>query len=370
MNYNHQEENRDFNTTLLLAISAVLFLGISSIITISIGSQSTADPMSMVWKQLFRLVSGVTLLCITAAVPFEKIKKAVPYLTVSALILLYALPFWGVKINGMRGWFRFGILNFQPSEPGKIIFLAGLVMLLTAKRVEHFSDFCKTLLCGAYTAVWLAALLLQPDMGTAAVYAAVFPAVLFLGRIKLRYIASLLLAGAASGVTLVMLHPYALKRITGFLNPEQDTLGSNWHLNQLLRSVSRGSWFGVKSGNALWSRSYLPFAYNDSSFAAICETTGAIGAALIPAIFLALGLFLTGKAEKYQLSQDRKLLVSGAAFMLIFQSFLHISVNLGLFPVTGITLVFVSYGGSSMFSGCLILGTVLSALKQKGYKQC
>lgn len=357
-------------TALLFTVSAVILLGISGIITIFISSRNAADPMSLVWKQLFRLVSGVIILCLTAAIPYEKIKKAVPYLSISALVLLYALLVFGVKINGMRGWFRLGAINFQPSEPGKIIFLAGLVSLLTAKNFEHFPDFRKTLLCGAYTAVWLAALLLQPDMGTTAVYAATFPAVLFLGKIKLRCIFSLLLTGTAAAAALVMLHPYALKRITGFLDPTQDVLGKNWHLNQFLRSVARGSWFGVKSGNALWSKSYLPFAYNDSSFAAICETIGAAGAALIPAVFLALGLFLSGKAEKNQLSQDRKLLVSGASFMLIFQSFLHISVNLGLFPVTGITLVFVSYGGSSMFSGCLILGTVLSALKQKGYKQC
>ena len=343
-------------------IFPVLILGISGIIIISIGSQAAADSLVFVWKQLFRLTSGILLICLLAAVDFERIKKVVPHLCAISMFLLYALLFFGVRINGMRGWFRIDNLNLQPSEPGKAFFLAGLVMIMTAKKFQNHSDIGKILISGSYTALWLAALLLQPDMGTAAVYAATFLAVIFLSGIKLRYIISLLFSGFTAAVMLILLHPYALRRITGFLNPEYDVLGRNWHLNQLLRAVARGSWFGVKSSNAVWSRNYLPFAYNDSAFAAICETTGAVSAALIPAAFLAMGLFLIRTAEKNQLPSDRKLLVTGASFMLIFQSFLHVSVNLGLFPVTGITLVFVSYGGSSMLSGSLLLGLVLSAL--------
>ena len=301
-------------------------------------------------------------MCIMAAIPFEKIQKATPALCTASLALLYTLLFFGVKINGMRGWFRYSGLNLQPSEPGKLFFLAGLVMLMTGKRFEKLSDIRKTLLCGVYTLLWVSALLLQPDMGTTTVYAATFLAVLYLGGIKLRYIMTLLFSGASAGAFMVLSHPYAMRRITGFLHPEQDVLGRNWHLNQLLRSVARGSWFGVKSGNAVWSKSYLPFAYNDSAFATICETVGAVGAAFIPAAFLGMGIYLVKISGKKQLANDRKMLVSGAAFMLIFQSFLHISVNLGIVPVTGITLVFVSYGGSSMLSGCLLLGAVLSAL--------
>ena len=341
----------------VILIFLVLFLGISGMITISVGGRFT-----LVWQQLLRLSAGMLLMCFISLLDFERIKKAVPFLCSVSVVLLYALLFFGVKLNGMRGWFRFHGLNFQPSEPGKAFFLAGMVWLMYSKKVRNSSDIVKILWCGSYTAVWLAALLLQPDMGTSAVYAATFIIMLYLSNIKLRCIFSLLAAGATAAAALIMLHPYALRRITGFLHPEQDILGRNWHLNQLLRAVARGSWFGVKSNNAVWSRSYLPFAYNDSAYAAICETIGAVGAAFIPAAFLAAGLILVKTAEKNKLPDDRKLFVAGAAFMLIFQSFLHISVNLGIFPVTGITLVFVSYGGSSMISGSILLGLALSAL--------
>ncbi|MBO5991220.1 MAG: FtsW/RodA/SpoVE family cell cycle protein, partial [Lentisphaeria bacterium] len=205
-------------------------------------------------------------------------------------------------------------------------------------------------------------LLLQPDMGTAAIYAATYLVTLVLCRIKWRYIISLVFAGIASAVSVILLHPYAMRRIEGFIYPELDPLGKGWHLRQLLLAVSRGSWFGVKSADAVWSRGYLPFASNDSAFAAITETLGAVGASLIPLGFLALAgiLFVSGdKLEKYP---DRRIYVIAAGFMMVFQSFLHISINLGLFPITGITLLFVSYGGSSMVSGALLAGIALSAL--------
>ena len=340
----------------------VALLGVTGILSIAVSSQSAADPLAMVWRQIFRLAAGLAVLWGASQISFERWKRLFPGFILLFFILLVLLIFFGVTVNGMRGWFRYGSTGFQPSEPGKAFFLAGLVLLHTHPVISKMADWKRVLVTGSYTACWMGVLLLQPDMGTAAIYAVTFLVTLALCRVNWRYIFALSFSGVAAAVAVVMTHPYAVRRIEGFLYPELDPLGKGWHLRQFLLAVSRGSWFGVKSANAVWSRGYLPFASNDSAFAAITEALGAVGASLIPLGFLALAgiLFFSGdKLEKYP---DRRLYVISAGFMMIFQSFLHISINLGLFPITGITLLFVSYGGSSIISGALLTGIALSAL--------
>ena len=340
----------------------ILLLGFSGIITIAIGCSQAAKPLDLVWKQLLRLLISSALIWGIANIRFERLKRVFPWCAAVSLVLLYTLLKFGSKINGMRGWFRYEAISLQPSEPGKAFFLAGFVLLMTNNRVRKLPEILKIAVCGAYTALWMAAVLLQPDMGTSAVYAATFLALLYFGNVKLRSLAAVASAFAACAILFILKHPYAMRRIDGFLNPELDPLGRGWHLRQLLRAISRGSWFGVKSVNATWSKSYLPFAYNDSAFATISETVGMVGASIIPLAFLAVGIILIRLAEDIKHDEAAQLYVKGAAFMIVFQSFLHISVNIGLLPVTGITMVFISYGGSSMLSGALLTGIAFSAL--------
>ncbi len=357
-------KNRCFYLKLAI-FSLVVLLGVTGILSIAVSRQSAADPLAMVWKQIIRLTLGAAVMWGASIIKFESWKKLFPCCCAIFFGLLLTLIRFGVTVNGMRGWFRYGGTGFQPSEPGKAFFLAGLVLLLTSPKFSAMAEWKRFLVTGIYTSCWLGVLLLQPDMGTAAIYAVTFIVILALAKIKWRYITALLIAGTAAAVSVILLHPYAIRRIEGFLYPELDPLGKGWHLRQLLLAVSRGSWFGVKSTDAVWSRGYLPFASHDSAFAAITETLGAVGASLIPLGFLAVSgiMFLSGdRLEKYP---DRRLFVTGAGFMMVFQSFLHISINLGLFPITGITLLFVSYGGSSIISGALLTGIALSALSSE-----
>lgn len=353
--------NRSFYLKLVVCALIVL-LGVTGILSIAVSRQSAADPLAMVWKQIIRLAAGIAVMWGAAAIRFENWKKLFPCCAAASFGLLLTLLYFGVTVNGMRGWFRYGGTGFQPSEPGKAFFLAGLVLLLTSPKFSAMAEWKRFLITSFYTFCWLGALLLQPDMGTAAIYAATFAVTLALAKIRWRYLIFLLISGTAAAVSMVLLHPYAIRRIEGFLHPELDPLGKGWHLRQLLLAVSRGSWFGVKSADAVWSRGYLPFASHDSAFAAITETLGAVGASLIPLGFLAISgiMFLSG--DRLENHPDRRLFVIGAGFMMAFQSFLHISINLGLFPITGITLLFVSYGGSSIISGALLTGIALSAL--------
>ena len=348
---------------LRLAVCAlIVLLGVTGILSIAVSRQSAVDPLDMVWRQFFRLAVGVAVMWGASMISFDRWKKVFPYCAALFFGLLLTLLHFGVTVNGMRGWFRYGGTGFQPSEPGKVFFLAGLVLLLTGTRFSKMPEWKRVLTSCLYTFCWLGVLLLQPDMGTCAIYAATFIVTLALAGIKWKYIACLVTSGIAAAVSVILLHPYAIRRIEGFLYPELDPLGKGWHLRQLLLAVSRGSWFGVKSSDAVWSRGYLPFASHDSAFAAIAESLGAVGASLIPLGFLAIAgiMFLSG--DKLENHPDRRLFVTGAGFMTVFQSFLHISINLGLFPITGITLLFVSYGGSSIISGALLTGIALSAL--------
>ena len=179
----------------------------------------------------------------------------------------------------------------------------------------------------------------------------------------MRVVGGVLTAAAVAAVGFVLTHPYAMRRLTGFLDPESDPLGSGWHVRQFELAVARGQIFGSKLGNALWSNAYLPLPYNDSAFATLMETLGLAGGTVVVLLFVFLVAVPARAALVRPLPDDARLFAMGAVALLALQTLVHISVNLCLLPPTGLTLPLISYGGSS-FAGCgLLLGMMLSALK-------
>ena len=340
-------------------VFCMLILGSAGIIS----TTAAAESFDVALRQILRLSAGAAVMAAVSAVPFEKLKKLFPYGVAVSLVLLVVLLFSGTQINGMRGWFRYGSLSFQPSEPGKAFFLAGLITLLSADDSGKNPFIRKTVFPLLYLGVWLILLFLQPDMGTMLVYAATFGAVWFLAGAGWKNLAAAASGAVVSCTVFIYTHPYAIRRISGFLHPEDDPLGRGWHIRQLLRAISRGGWTGIKTDNAIWSRKYLPFSGNDSVFAVISEITGFAGAAITLLAISCIAFILFRSSADPEYSMSRKLYISGTAFMLLFQGFFHISVNIGLVPVSGITLPFVSCGGSSVISGALMLGISFSAMR-------
>ena len=338
---------------IIFSMSLLSFFGLLTILS----SQSeAASPYYLALRQLvsFGLAAGLMFLCSSISFSFFR-KSAIPLAAIFLLAVLI-LPFFGTRINGMCGWFRYGEFSLQPTEIAKGFYLLGLVAILQYFQKEYLR-FAAGL---AYSLLWVGAILIQPDFGTAFIYFVTFFLLLFVSGLRWRWLPVCVLPALGAAVFFIHTHPYALKRLMAFLNPS-----SSWHMRQLELAAARGGWFGSKMGQALWSNAYVPLPYNDSAYATLTETTGFAGASVVLLLFVLLLTALSLTAMRKDLTEQAKLFAAGSTMIIGIQTLLHVGVNLSLLPPTGLTLPLISYGGSSL-TGCgIILGIALSALRDK-----
>jgi cell division protein FtsW len=265
---------------------------------------------------------------------------------------------FGIRVNGMKGWYKIGDITIQPSEIGRSLFLVAVCYLfsININSIKRIMLFIIIAIGGIFPIV------LQPDLGGAIVFSLILYIIYFLREKKLKYLLFFPVLGLIGVVLFCLKHQYALKRITGFLDPEADLHRSGWHIMQFKFAIARGHLAGVKTTNAAWSKSYLPFSYNDSIFASTAEITGFVGIVILIALIMLLTYLLVKKVHQVD-NIVAKLYLIGAAGFIIVQSFLHSSVNLALLPPTGITFPFFSFGGSSFIGFSILLGFALSASK-------
>ena len=336
---------------------AAFLLGVTGILTIASSRYPMVYPDMLLAKQALFLVAGVAVMLAASSVPFGRYRRYAPTLGAAGLLLLMILPLQGVKVHGMRGWLRFGAISLQPSELMKAPFLLMLALILAKRELPESRRFALGML---WTLGWIIPVVLQPDFGTAAIYFGAFVLLCFAIGGKLRYVAIPLVSGAAAAVWFIYRYEYAWKRLSGFWDPESDPLGSGWHPLQFKLAIAHGHLFGVKIGGALWSNHYLPFPYNDSAFATLSETLGFTGGLLVcgASVLLAWSLWRLGKSP---IPRENRIFIIAVMLMLALQSMIHISVNLCLLPATGLTMPFVSYGGSSLIGCFWMLGMAISA---------
>ncbi len=337
--------------------TAFFILSIFGVLTIASSQSFAVRPLALAIRQSGHMLIGAAALFVASRLPFSFYRRNAVMLTAGALTVLLLLPWFGIRINGMSGWFNFFGITVQPSEFFKPVALLSFVALMMSLHGETNRFFGGLLLA----LLWVIPILIQPDFGTAAIYMGIFAIVYFLAGGWWRWLVALVGTGAAGVGIFLWSHPYALRRLTGFLDPESDPLGNGWHIRQFELAIARGGWFGSKLGGAVWSNAYLPFAYNDSAFATMAETLGFFGVLIPAAVLAALVAALVVLGHTPRLAESARLYILGAASLLVMQTLIHISVNLGLLPPTGLTLPLISYGGSSFVSCGIMLGIALSA---------
>lgn len=343
----------------IVPVTAFL-IALCGLLTIVSAQSDSGEPFRLAARQLCFLLVSLPVMMAAARVPFQLHCRLTPFYAALSLLSLLLLPLFGTQVNGMRGWYVIGHFFVQPSELAKGVFL----LMLTLAATGRSGDRKKFLLMAAATLLWTLPILLQPDFGTAAVYLAGFAAIYFLTGGSPRGIAATLLSMAATAIVFVLCKPYAWQRLTAFLDPEHDPTGAGWHIRQFQLAIAHGGMFGSKIGHAVWSNAYLPLAYNDSAYATMAETLGLAGSATVVMLFAVMigALFKTPKPPK---PPAARLYPTAAAILLAIQALLHISVNVGLLPPTGLTLPLVSYGGSSMIGTFFMLGVALSAKRDR-----
>ncbi len=346
------------NADRLLVGLIIVILGLWGCLTVYNSSLYGQNPLRFALRQLLWLGVGSATLVAASLPQFTFYQKHTSKIALAFWIPLVLVLFLGTKVNGMRGWFDFDLFFIQPSELAKPIF----VLCLCQLAVRHETEPCRfTLMAGTFL-FGVLPITLQPDYGTAMIYAGGFVMIYWLAGGKALYLLATFLAGAVSAVWAVNRHPYILRRVISTLFPDADPSGAGWHASQLRQTIARGGVWGESLGNAVWSHTYLPLSHSDSVFASMAESLGLVG--VLPviagfALLVCIGYIVSTKAR----DPGSALFCRALPALVTLQAYVHISVNVGALPPTGVTLPFFSYGGSSLVSIMLGFGMLISATR-------
>ena len=343
---------------LLLAIGIVM-VGSASI---AIAESQGVGSNYYLLRHLVYIVLGLLLASVFRVIPIAFLERVSrPMLLLSALALLAVLiPGIGHTVNGSTRWIRLGFVNFQVVEAVKlmvIIYMAGYLARKAGLVQTRFFDTLKPLIFAGLLSVIL---LLQPDMGSAAVITAIVAGMVWLAGAAWRHIFVLgLLTLPAFGYA--AMEPYRLRRIVSFMDPWADPFASGFQLTQALIAVGRGELFGVGLGASIQKLFYLPEAHTDFIFAVLAEEFGLGGVIVVLALFLLLvtRIMVIGIMAHRHDRPFAGFLAYGVGIWIGLQALVSVGVNLGVLPTKGLTLPLISSGGSSMLVTLLALGLVL-----------
>lgn len=314
-------------------------------------------------RQGFFAVIAVFLFLLALLVPTKNYEKNYNVFFFVMLIVLVAVlvPGVGKSVNGARRWIPLIIINIQVAELAKllaIIFFSGYI----AENLPKMANFKEGILTPITLLGCVAVLLLmQPDFGSTIVISICVMGMLFVSGNKVRWYGLLIGVMLIMATMLVIVSPYRMHRITGFLHPWENANGSGYQLVQALIGFGRGGWFGDGLGNGVQKQFFLPEAYTDFITSVIAEEICVVGlmALLVVYLFMAFRAMNIAKAA-FELKRYYQAFLSyGISFWIGFQVFVNIGVNTGLLPTKGLTLPLISYGGSSLLIMCFTLGILV-----------
>ena len=275
------------------------------------------------------------------------------------LLVLVLIPGIGTVRNGSRSWFGLGGFGIQPSEFAKI----GLIIFVS-KYLANNNKEIKNIKKGVLPIIGIILLffgliMLEPDFGTGMVIVLTLVCILFVSGVKMSFFIKIGCAGLLGIVALIIVAPYRMARIVSFLNPWSDPLGSGFQIIQSLNAIGPGGLLGMGFGNSIQKHFYLPEPQTDFIFSIISEEFGFLGVLIVCTFFF----IIFYRAIKIAMSTSdlfAKYLVFGLAFGILIQAILNLCVVVGLIPVTGVTLPFLSYGGSSLLVSMASIGIILN----------
>ena len=355
-------------TSKLLILSVILLM-ILSLFMIYSASYIWAEykfdnPFKYVINQGIFVLLGIILLFIVSKINYKIYydKANLILLICLILLILVLIPGLGIVRNGSRSWFGIGSFSIQPSEFSKI----GLI-IFTSKYLSKSNKFLKDYKKGVFPILFILLLIfglimLEPDFGTGMIIVVTIIALLFIAGVNMKFFLYFCLLGIMGIVGLIIIAPYRMDRITSFLNPWSDPLGTGFQIIQSLYAIGPGGLFGTGYLNSRQKNFYLPEPQTDFIFSIIAEEFGIVGALVVLSLF-ALLLTCCIKITLKQEDKFAKYLCFGLTFQLIVQVIMNLSVVIGLIPVTGVTLPFLSYGGSSLLTSLIGIGIILNISK-------
>ena len=346
---------------ILKALNWPIFL--SCLLLVSIGAlviYSTSREFAI--SQFIFILIGFLFFAFLSQLDLQSFKKLIKPIYILTILLLIVVLVLGFETRGSIRWIPFGIFNIQPSEFSKPVLIL-MLAYFWSKNTPGWNNIFKSLLIAA---PFILLIFKQPDLGTSLTLIAIWLGILFASRISLKKaLVLLLVAFLIIPLSWIFLQDYQKQRIIGFLQPDVDPLGQGYNVIQSTIAVGSGQVFGRGLGRGTQSHlQFLPEHRTDFIFASIAEEMGFFGSAIILSIYLFL-LMTCLKIGNNNPIRFNYLLTIGVFSMLLFQTTVNIGMNVGILPITGITLPLISYGGSSLIITLICLGLVSSVAKNR-----
>lgn len=320
------------------------------------------DPYKYLKSQAIFLFLGYLIIYITSKINYQiyyKYSNIILFICISLLILVL-IPGIGSVRNGSRSWFGIGSFGIQPSEFAKLGIIIFTSKYLYNNKMNNIKKSVLPILL--IVIIIFSLIMLQPDFGTGVILVITIIGMLFISGVNLNFFIKIGILGLLGIVVLVIIAPYRLVRITSFLNPWADPLGSGFQIIQSLYAIGPGGLLGMGLGNSVQKHFYLPEPQTDFIFSIISEELGIAGILIVAILFITIikrGMIISLNQE----NNFAKYLSFGITFSLAFQTILNLMVVVGLIPVTGVTLPFLSYGGSSLLISMISIGILLNISK-------
>ncbi len=361
----HKKQQPDY--VLLCLWFSLLSVGLVMVASSSVAfaENNYGDEWFFVKRHMIFILMSLAAAIVMYFIPTKYWRRYSPLLMGLSIfvLILVLIPGVGIRVNGSQRWVNLGFFSMQASEVLKFCALMFFADYFAKNYpgenidLKIFGKAISILILIAFL------LLLEPDLGSAVVLSATFFGLVFIAGIKLRYILSMSVGGVSLLFVMIYVSPYRLKRLVAYKDPWADQFNDGYQLTQSLIAFGRGEWLGVGLGNSLQKLFYLPEAHTDFIFAVYAEEFGLVGVLVVIGLFSGLIIRMLSIVRR-SLSTGNIFLayaVFGVATLLSLQLFINVGVAAGLLPTKGLTLPFISYGGSSLIISCVLMAFVLRA---------
>jgi cell division protein FtsW len=351
------------DTLLFASVSTLLAIGLAMIFSAS-SAQAYADHHDTAYflkHQLVYLVAGIVLAGIAYRIDYRHLRRFAPSILVVSVLGLIAVlvPHVGVAVNGARRWMGAGAFSVQPSEFAKLALVVYLSALLAA-RGDRITSLVRGL-APIFALVFFMAMLVlvEPDMGTASLLVFTAFAMLFAAGARIEHLLMVVMVTLPPAVLMILASPYKRARIFAFLDPWKDPQNTGFHIVQSLFALGSGGLFGVGLGESRAKFFYLPEQFTDFIFSILGEELGLVGTIFVVALFVAIAY----RSVRIAIAAPDRFgffLAIGCASMIVIQAFVNIGVVTSSWPVTGVPLPFISFGGSSLIVSLIAVALIMN----------
>ena len=358
----------DFKKIDFIFLGLFLFLSLFGLLAVATASiefsdSLTGEPLNFTKKQFIHLIAGLFLFSLFLSIPlafWETFDRLFLGLGILLLIMVF-IPGIGIEVNGSHRWIRIGPVGLQPSEIMKlfsIVYIAGYSVRRLNDLQSNWLGFFRP---AVLIVLVVSLILIQPDLGTSAVIFATVLGMLFVAGAQMKQFLLVIGLGLVGVSALIYFVPWRWERIISFIDPWTDPFGGGYQLTLSLMAIGRGEWFGVGLGEGLMKLGYLPDAHTDFIFSVIVEEMGLFTAILIIStlFFISFRSFYIGRKALERNLYFGFFVAYGVAILIGLHTFINVGVATGLLPTKGLTLPFLSYGGTNLLIMCCLCALVL-----------